>query len=98
MAARVVAIALCLSALAEAGSVRAEDDPACAQYHDPMTYNACLARHGPRANGVGTLAGHSRPDRVRNGEADGRALTHRLYSPQRAQRVRGRVHVEFRVE
>ena len=55
------AIALSLAALAwaalpSAGSAWAEDDPACAQYHEPMAYNACLARHGPKANGVGTLS------------------------------------------
>ena len=54
------AIALSLAALAWAalpwaGSAWAEDDPACAQYHEPMAYNACLARHGPKANGVGSF-------------------------------------------
>ena len=56
MAAR-AAIALCLTALAWAGTARAQDNPACAQYREPMAYNACLAQHGPKANGVGQLHG-----------------------------------------
>jgi hypothetical protein len=51
-----VATALCLAAVAWAGNARA-DDPACAQYREPMAYNQCLAQHGPKANGVGKLHG-----------------------------------------
>jgi hypothetical protein len=54
-------IALCLAALAWAGTARAQDNPACAQYHEAMAYNACLAQHGPKAKSVGTL--HGRPQR-----------------------------------
>ena len=43
------ALGLCLAALAWAGAARA-DNPACAQYREPMAYNACLAQHGPKAN------------------------------------------------
>ena len=46
------------------GAVRAraaEDNPACAQYREPMAYNACLAQHGPKANGVGRI--QARPSR-----------------------------------
>ena len=59
MAARAAIVLLALAALASAGRARAEDDPACAQYQEPMAYNACLARHGPKANDVGQL--HGRP-------------------------------------
>jgi hypothetical protein len=91
------AIALCLAALAWAGSARAEDDPACAQYREPMAYNACLARHGPKANGVGALSRHPQPGRIRNSWTHGRAPTMRFYSPPRARRVHGRMHMEFPV-
>jgi hypothetical protein len=98
MAAR-AAVALALAALAWAGSARAEDDPACAQYREPMAYNACLARHGPKANGVGTLSRHSQPQpgRIRNGWTYGRGPTTRFYDTQGSQRIHGRVHMEFRV-
>ena len=56
MAAR-AAIALCLAALGSAGAAQAQDNPACAQYHEAMAYNLCLSQHGPKANGVGQLHG-----------------------------------------
>jgi hypothetical protein len=108
MAAR-AAIALCLAALAWAGSARAEDDPRCAQYREPMAYNACLARQGPKANGVGQLhggpqPGRAAPNRVWYGHRRGAPSTRvsvapstRFYDTQGSQRIHGRVHMEFRV-
>ena len=99
MAAR-AATALCLAAFAWAGSARAQDDPACAQYHEPMAYNLCLARHGPKANGVGQLhGGGPQPGRATQGRAwyghtYRRTPATRFYG---AQRVHGRVHMEFPV-
>jgi hypothetical protein len=93
-------VALAWAALPWAGSAWAEDDPACAQYHEPMAYNACLARHGPKANGVGTL---SRQFRSGGGAQDrgGGAQDRAPRSSQRwqgVQRAHGRVHMEFRVQ
>jgi hypothetical protein len=101
MAAR-AATALCLAAFAWAGSARAQDDPACAQYHEPMAYNLCLARHGPKANGVGQLhGGGPQPGRAAQGRVwygrTRRAPATRFYGTQGAQRVHGRVHMEFPV-
>jgi hypothetical protein len=94
MAAR-VSIALLLTALAWAGNARAEDDPACAQYREPMAYNACLARHGPKANGVGQFrAGGG--EQGRDGETQTRAPAFHRW--RGAQRVHGRMHMEFRVQ
>jgi len=100
MAARAAAIALCLAALASAGRALAEDDSSCAQYQEPMAYNACLARHGPKANGVGAHSGESQPepagqDRVYEGQA--RAPAAGFGRWPRAQRIHGRVHMEFHV-
>ncbi len=97
---RAAAIALCLAALAPAGRARAEDDPSCAQYQEPMAYNACLARHGPKANGVGAHSGETRPepagqDRAYQGEARAPASAFRGWPP--TQRIHGRVHMEFQV-
>ena len=96
MAARAM-IALSLAALAWVGSARAEDDPSCAQYREPMAYNLCLARHGPKANNVGTLSRQSQPDRFRHGGTYGRAPATRFYGVQGAHRVHGRMHMEFPV-
>jgi hypothetical protein len=108
MAAR-AAIALSLAALAWTVSAHAADDPACAQYREPMAYNACLARHGPKAKGVGQLHGgpqpsHASPNRVRYTHSRGAPGTRfpasqstRFYDTQGSQRIHGRVHMEFRV-
>jgi hypothetical protein len=101
MAAR-AAIALCLAALGSAGAAQAQDNPACAQYHEAMAYNLCLAQHGPKANGVGKLHGGPQPGgpaqgRVWYGHTRGRAPTARFTSPQSAHRADGRVHMEFQV-
>jgi hypothetical protein len=101
MAAR-AAIALSLAALAWTASARAQDDPACAQYREPMAYNACLARHGPKASSIGKLRGGPQPsqagqDRVWYGRAHGHAADARFYNPQDARRVHGRMHMEFPV-
>jgi hypothetical protein len=108
MAAR-AAIALCLAILAWPGSALAEDDPRCAQYREPMAYNACLARQGPKANGVGQLhggpqPGRAAPNRASYGHNRGAPSTlfrgapgTRFYDTQGSQRIHGRVHMEFRV-
>ena len=101
MAAR-AAIALSLAALAWTSSARAEDDPACAQYSDPMAYNLCLAQHGPRAKGVGKLHGGPEPgqegqERAWRGRTRGHAPAAQVYSRQDAPRVHGRMHIEFNV-
>ncbi len=97
MAAR-AALALCLAALAWAGNARAQDNPACAQYREPMAYNACLAQHGPKANGVGQLHGDPQPggaaqNRMWYGHSRGAPIA-RYRSPLHAH---GRVHMEFPV-
>ena len=100
MAARAAAIAFFLAALASAGRARAEDDPSCAQFQEPMAYNACLARHGPKANvEVGPHSGAPQPrppgqDRRYDGAIQAPAGFGRW---PHAQRIHGRVHMEFRV-
>jgi hypothetical protein len=102
MAAR-AAIALCFVALGWALSAQAQDNPACAQYHEAMAYNLCLSQHGPKANGVGKLhgggpqPGSAERGRVWYGHTRGRAPTARFTSPWNAQRSHGRVHMEFQV-
>jgi hypothetical protein len=96
------AIALSLAALAWAGSALAEDDPSCAQYREPMAYNACLARHGPKANNLGRLHGGAQPgrgghDRAWDGGTRTRVQAAHSYRWQRPQRVHGRMHMEFQV-
>ena len=100
-----VAIALYLAVLAWAGSARAQDNPACAQYHEAMAYNLCLSQHGPKANNLGTLRGGAQSgggahSRAWNTDVRTQGHAARFYhwrGAQPAQRVHGRVHVEFPV-
>jgi hypothetical protein len=99
MSARAAAIALCLAALSSTRPARAEDDPSCAQYQEPMAYNACLARHGPKANDIGDHRGETSPDRRQDRRYEGQVRAPPAgfrYWPH-AQRTHGRVHMEFRV-
>jgi hypothetical protein len=100
MTTRAAAIALCLAALAPAGRALAEDDPSCAQYQEPMAYNDCLARHGPKANAAGVHSGAAEPERG----GPNRAYESQAHAPAtgfgrwpHAQRIHGRVHMEFQV-
>jgi hypothetical protein len=101
MAAR-VAIALSLVALAWTASARAADNPACAQYHDALSYNLCLASHGPKANNLGKPLTQTGPRGQAHGWAGYAPQTrasgrHRWQGAQPARRARGRMHMEFQV-
>ncbi len=98
MAKRAALMLLALAAVS-AGAARAEDDPACAKYQDPLAYNACLASHGPKAN-IATnprpaQAGHAAPVQPEGGRP---VPTRGAEGWRHANRGRGRVHMEFRVK
>jgi hypothetical protein len=89
MAKRAAFAMLGLVSFVFAGRADAQDDAACAKYEEPVAYNACLARHGPKANDVGRLrAGTGRPGAS---ASEGRGDVH-------ATRKRGRAHLEFLVK
>ena len=46
---RTILIAAALTFIASGAPAPAEDNPACAKFQEPLEYNACLARQGPRA-------------------------------------------------
>ena len=101
MAVRAATIAFCLAALAANGRALAQDDPSCAQYQEPMAYNACLARHGPKANDIGAHPGATQPERA----GQDRAFRGEAHAPAtgfgrwpHVQRIHGRVHMEFHVQ
>ena len=98
MAKRAALILLALAAVS-ASAARAEDDPACAKYQDPLAYNACLASHGPKANIATnprpTQAAHAAPIQPEGGRP---VPTQRAKRWRHANRGRGRVHMEFRVK
>ena len=88
MAARTALAMLAFVSIAFAERVHAQDEEACAKYQEPMAYNACLARHGPKANDVGRLrAGTGRPA----------AWANSVRGDVGATRKHGRAHLEFLV-
>ncbi len=98
---RVAIILLSVIALTFAGHARAQDNPACAQYQEPMAYNACLARHGPKAIDVATRPGSGQHGRAAVGrpvgaEAGTGAQAGRSWA--RVTRNHGRAHMEFPVK
>jgi hypothetical protein len=101
VATRATAFALFVLALAPSWRAFAEDDPSCAQYQEPMAYNACLARHGPKANAAAVAhSGGIQPQRAARGrayEGEPHAQTTGFGRWPHAERVRGRVHMEFNV-
>jgi len=88
---RSILIAAALVFVASAASVHAEDNPACAKFENPLEYNACLARLGPRAGA--TLAVP---------EPGGAAPAARGVRSMRAfagtRRTGGRVRMEFTIK
>ena len=91
------AIALLLAALAWAPCAQAGGDPSCAQYREAMAYNACLARHGPKANNLEGLRAGTPPGRGLKGEPRTQAQASPLNGWRRPGRTHGRVHMEFQV-
>jgi hypothetical protein len=90
-------IALSLAALAWAQCAKAGDDLSCAQYREAMAYNACLARHGPKANNLVGFRAGTRPGRGVKGEARTQAQASPVNGWRRSGRTHGRVRMEFQV-
>ncbi|MGD0641012.1 MAG: hypothetical protein ABSC22_09730 [Roseiarcus sp.] len=56
---RALLVAIGLAGLTLGAPARGQDNPACAQYQEPLAYNACLARLGPRAQESRAVAARS---------------------------------------
>ena len=87
---RSILIAAALVFLASAASVHAEDNPACAKFENPLEYNACLAKQGPRA---GATLAVPEPDSAAPARRGVRSIPHFAG----ARRTRGRMRMEFTV-
>jgi hypothetical protein len=73
-----------------AASVHAQDNPACAKFENPLEYNDCLAKLGPRAGA--TLAV---PEPTGRAPAPRSAPSMRTF--RAPPRTRGRVRMEFTI-
>ena len=82
--------ALAVGAALCCADARAEDNPRCAKYQEPLAYNACLASLGPHARGVRAM-----PD------PDGQAKADSSDAPRgdgASQTRHGRKRLEFDVK
>ena len=76
---------------------RAQDNPACAKFENPLEYNACLAKQGPRAGAtlaVPEPAGG--PVRAMRTAPPARGV-HSMHAFAAPRRSNGRVRMEFTV-
>jgi hypothetical protein len=93
---RAILFAAALIFLSSAASVHAQDNPACAKFENPLEYNDCLAKLGPRAGA--TLAV---PEPGGATPATRAAPAPRGVRPMRAfrgaPRTRSRVRMEFTI-
>jgi hypothetical protein len=86
-------LAIGIGVLLVGAPARAQDNPACAKYEEPLAYNACLARLGPHAPGTRAVAA---PDDDADGPgAGGRRRAHGGFEISRERR--GRERMEFYV-
>ena len=85
--------ALAVGAMLFGAPASAQDNPACAKFQEPLAYNDCLARLGPRARGTRAIPepqGESEGPRGAAGPRVGGGLVI-------GHDKRGRVHAEFDV-
>ncbi len=87
---RAILFAAALTLLASGGPADAEDNPACAKFENPLEYNACLAKQGPRAGATLAVPEPAPAARAPRGVRSMRAFP-------RARPTRGRVRMEFTI-
>jgi hypothetical protein len=94
-----MAIALSLASLAWTASAGAADNPACTQYHDALSYNLCLASHGPKAKSLGKPSTQLGPHGATRGWAGYGRQTRTPADHHRGpvRRGHGRMHMELQV-
>jgi hypothetical protein len=85
---RATAWAAALALLGIGAPAQAQDNPACAKFEEPLAYNACLARLGPRA---AATRGVPEPD------GGTRGARHARGGPEIVRTRKGRVRAEFTI-
>ena len=88
---RPVLFAAALIFVSSTASVHAEDNPACAKFENPLEYNACLAKQGPRA---GATLAVPEPAGAAPAPRSVRSMHAFRGAPPR---TRGRVRMEFTI-
>ncbi len=87
---RAILFAAALVLLCSAGPADAEDNPACAKFENPLEYNACLAKQGPKAGATLAVPEPAAAAPARRG-------VHWRRTFAGARRTRGRLRIEFTI-
>ncbi len=93
---RTILIAAALIVVSSVAPAWAEDNPACAKFQEPLEYNACLAKLGPKAGAtlvVPEPAGAAPVVRAAPATRSVRSM-HAFAAPPR---TKGRVRMEFTI-
>ena len=93
---RTFLIAAALILVSSVAPAWAEDNPACAKFENPLEYNACLAKLGPKAGAtlaVPELAGAAPMVRA----APATRGVHSMHAFAAPPRTKGRVRMEFTI-
>jgi hypothetical protein len=94
-------VLVALAASTYTSGARAQGDLECARYQDPLAYNNCLARRGPKANDLATHPanverGYIAPGRSERTAVRKTAITQRRWP--RSTHAPVRAHMEFPVK
>jgi hypothetical protein len=94
---RPILIAAALILVSSVAPAWAEDNPACAKFEEPLAYNACLAKLGPKAGAtlaVPEPAGAAPAIRA----APAARSVHSMHAFAAPPRTKGRVRMEFTIK
>jgi len=93
---RTILIAAALVLASGGAPARAQDNPACAKFQEPLEYNACLAKLGPKAGA--TLAVPEPPGAAPAVlTAPAARGVHSMHAFAAPPRTKGRVRMEFTI-
>ena len=93
---RTLLIAAALVIISTGAPAQAEDNPACAKFENPLEYNACLAKLGPRAGPTLAVPEPAGPVRAVRAAPPARGV-HSMHAFAAPRRSNGRVRMEFTV-
>ena len=92
-----ILIAATLILVSSVAPVWADDNPACAKFENPLEYNACLARLGPRAGATLAVPESAGPVRAVRAAPPARSV-HSMHAFAAPPRTKGRVRMEFTIK
>jgi hypothetical protein len=93
---RTILIASAVALVSSGAPAWPQDNPACAKFEEPLAYNACLAKLGPRA-GATLAAPESDGAAAATHAAPAARGVHSMHAFAAPPRTKGRVRMEFSI-